>query len=152
MSRLPYYFYKIYHFLYQIKIPILPKVLMFINRIIFGAYIPPSCEIGNGTRFAYGGSGVVIHSKAIVGKGCIIGTGVTIGGRGKHSKGKNSPRIGDNVYISNGAKILGPVVIGNNCIIGANAVVIKDIDDNCVVAGVPARIIGINENQEDYYG
>lgn len=152
MSRLPYYFYKLYHFLYIIKIPILPKVFMFINRIIFGAYIPPSCQIGYGGRFAYGGSGVVIHGKAVIGSRCTIGTGVTIGGRGSHSKEKHPPIIGNNVYISSGAKILGSIVIGNNCIIGANAVVIKDVADNSVVAGVPARVIGINENSEEYYG
>lgn len=62
------------------------------------------------------------------------------------------PVIGDNVRISAGARILGPVRIGNNVIIGANAVVVKDVPDNCIVAGIPAKIIKENILMEDYEG
>ncbi len=78
----------------------------------------------------------------------MIGTNVTIGGK---SRWYEVPIIGDNVDISTGAKILGPVRIGNNVIIGANAVVVKDVPDNCVVAGIPAQIIQTNINPNEMY-
>lgn len=112
-----------------------------INRIIWGAYIPASCKIGKNTCFAYGGSGVVIHGSAIIGQSCNIGTCVTIGGRGEHSRGQHVPIIGNNVFIGTGAKILGSVRIGNNVVVGANAVVINDVEDNVTVAGMPAKVI-----------
>ena len=62
------------------------------------------------------------------------------------------PIIGDNVHISAGARILGPIKIGNNVIIGANAVVVKDVPDNCVVAGSPAKIIKENISLADFGG
>ncbi|WP_283640772.1 serine O-acetyltransferase [Mesonia mobilis] len=76
-----------------------------------------------------------------MGKNCMIGTQVTVGGKSGHFE---VPVIGDNVYLATGAKILGPIKIGNNVIVGANAVVIKDVPDNCVVAGIPAKIIKKN--------
>jgi serine O-acetyltransferase len=72
---------------------------------------------------------------------------VTIGGR---SKIKDLPIIGDNVLIGAGAKILGDVIIGNNVVIGANAVVVESVPDNCVAAGVPARIIKREICIDDY--
>ena len=68
----------------------------------------------------------------------MIGQGVTIGGK---SGWYEVPVIGDNVEINAGARVLGPVRIGNNVIIGANSVVVKDVPDKCVVAGIPAQII-----------
>ena len=147
MSRLPYYFYTVYNFLYKLNIPFLPKALMYINRILFGAYIPPSAAIGAGTKFSYGGSGVVVHTRAKIGKNCTIGPCSTIGGR---SKIYGVPRIGNNVYIGGGSKILGDIEIGDNVVIGANSVVIKSIESNSVAAGIPARVIKENINIEDY--
>lgn len=89
----------------------------------------------------------MIHSRAVIGKKCSIGTNVTIGGK---SRWYEVPVIGDNVYISSGAKILGPIRIGNNVTIGANAVVTKDVPDNCVVAGIPAKIIKMYNSSETY--
>lgn len=103
--------------------------------------------MGKGTKFGYGGIAVVIHARAVIGNNCIIGQCVTIGGKSKH---KNVPRIGNNVQISIGAKILGPITIGDNVIVGANAVVVKDVPANCIVAGVPAKIIRNNIRIEDY--
>ncbi|OPJ54918.1 serine acetyltransferase [Alkalithermobacter paradoxus] len=65
---------------------------------------------------------------------------VTLGGTGKDT-GKRHPTIGNNVIISAGTKILGPIYIGDNSKIGANAVVLKDIDANCTAVGIPARIV-----------
>lgn len=76
----------------------------------------------------------------------MIGQGVTIGGK---SGWYEVPVIGDNVHINAGAKIIGPVRIGDNVEIGANAVVVKDVPSNCVVAGIPARILRTNMTDED---
>jgi serine O-acetyltransferase len=73
---------------------------------------------------------------------------VTIGGR---SASIGVPVIGDNVYISTGAKVLGDITIGNNCVIGANAVVISNVPDNTVAAGVPAKVIKQNINPKDFF-
>ncbi|PRX70875.1 serine O-acetyltransferase [Bacillus sp. V-88] len=100
----------------------------------FNSFIPYTAEIGEGTRFGYGGVGMVIHKKAKIGKNCVISQNVTIGSRGP------LPIIGDNVFVAPGAKCIGGS-IGNNVVIGANSVVTKDIPDGCVVAGVPAKVI-----------
>jgi serine O-acetyltransferase len=60
------------------------------------------------------------------------------------------PVIGNDLFISTGAKIIGNVKVGNSCVIGANAVVLKDVPDNCVVAGIPAKIIKNNINMADF--
>lgn len=125
----------------------IPTILLYLNRILWGAYIPPSCLIGSKTKFGYGGSGVVIHNRVKIGKNCIINPGVTIGGR---SRIYEVPEIGDNVFIAGGAKILGNVKVGDNVIIGANAVVIDNVPDNCIVAGIPAKIIRTDINPKEY--
>jgi len=123
------------------KIPFLPFLIKFIIFIIYNCNIPYECILGKGTRFAYSGIGVVLHKRTRMGKNCMIGTQVTVGGKSGHFE---VPVIGDNVYLATGAKILGPIKIGNNVTVGANAVVIKDVPDNCVVAGIPAKIIKKN--------
>lgn len=136
------HWYRIAHWLYCHHVPLLPRLIYYTQYILFNSSVPSSCNIGRGTKFGYGGIGVVIHARAVIGKGCIIGQNTTIGGRSGHYE---VPKIGDNVEICAGARVLGPITIGNNVVIGANAVVIKDIPDNAVVAGVPAKIIRIND-------
>jgi serine O-acetyltransferase len=147
LSRIPYYFYKFYSILNKYRVPFVPAILMILNRLVFGAYVPPSCQLGSGTRFGYGGCAVVIHARAVIGKNCLIGPGVTVGGR---SKMDGVPVIGDNVYMAGGSKILGDIRIGKNVVIGANSVVISNVQDNCVVAGVPARVIKEDIHPSDY--
>jgi serine O-acetyltransferase len=136
-----YYLYKISNQLYKWRIPILPYIIKLIIFLLFNSSIPYQCKIGKGSRFGYGGIGVVIHKRAKIGANCSIGTGITIGGKSPHYE---VPIIGNNVYISTGSKILGPIKIGDNVIIGANAVVINNVPDNVIVAGVPAKIIRQN--------
>ncbi|PCI07045.1 MAG: serine acetyltransferase [Flavobacteriaceae bacterium] len=136
-----YKFYYIAHWLYKRKIPLLPKIIRLFIFLIYNSSIPYEAVIGKGSFFAYGGIGVVIHKKAIIGKNCLLGSNITIGGK---SGELNVPVIGDNVIISSGAKVLGPIKIGNNVSIGANAVVVKDFPNNVVVAGVPAKILKNN--------
>ncbi|MBD3807852.1 MAG: serine acetyltransferase [Epsilonproteobacteria bacterium] len=147
MSKIPYWIYFLSNFLYKLKVPVVPMIFVWINRILWGAYIPASCIIGKGTRFGYGGSSVVIHARAIIGKNCNIGPCVTIGGR---SKIHEVPKIGNRVYIGSGARVLGNVVIGDDVVIGANAVVIKDVPSGCIVVGIPAKIIKQGIRMEDY--
>ncbi|WP_148410515.1 serine O-acetyltransferase [Murimonas intestini] len=128
----------------------LESAAKFIQGIIFllyNSFIPYTCQIGQGTTFAYKGMGVVIHSKAKIGKNCIIAQQVTVGGR---SKIPEVPVIGDNVYLGAGAKVLGDINIGDECVIGANAVVIKNVESGCSVAGVPAKVIKRGIKMRDY--
>lgn len=97
-------------------------------------YINNSRPIGHGLLIQHGFSTIINHNS--IGNNCKIYQQVTIG-----YKGDDSPTIGDNVTICCGAKVIGGVTIGNDVIVGANAVVVKDIPDHCIVAGVPAVII-----------
>ena len=135
---------KIYYFsswLYRYKVPFIPRIMMNIMHIIYSCSIPYKASIGTGLKLGHGGIGVVINADVVIGKNCRIGTCVTIGGTNKNPI---VPKIGNNVVISTGAKVLGPVSIGNNVIVGANAVVINDVKSNCIVAGIPAKIIKDN--------
>lgn len=106
--------------------------------VIYNAVIPSEAEIGEGTIFAHGAVGTVIHPKAKIGKRVLITQGVTIGGKSILATGV--PDIGDDVYIGAGAKILGPIHIGNDSLIGANAVVVKSVPPGSLVVGVPGVI------------
>ncbi|TEA79948.1 serine O-acetyltransferase [Allopusillimonas ginsengisoli] len=130
--------FRLSNFLYRHKIPFLPKIIKGVNFILFNSVIPYSCVIGKKSKFAYGGIGVVLHSKSIIGEKVIIGQNVTIG---RQLDPMGVPRIGDNVYIAAGSRILGDITIGSNVIIGANSVVINSVPDNTIVAGVPAKVI-----------
>lgn len=128
------------------------KLSLYIDKLyclIFRNYIPGSCQLGKGTKLAYSGIGVVIHTEAKVGKYCIIGQNTTIGGR---SKSVSAPIIGDNVYIGAGSRILGDITIGDNVVIGANAVVIESLPSRCVAVGIPAKVIKNNIcSPRDYF-
>lgn len=139
------HWYRLSNFLYRHHIPFVPKFIYYIQYILFNSSVPASCKIGKGTKFGYGGIGVVIHARAEIGENCIIGQNTTIGGP---SGLYEVPKIGNKVEICAGARVLGPIKIGDNAIIGANAVVIKDVPKNAVVAGVPAKIIKYNNNEK----
>lgn len=118
--------------------------------LFHNSYVPYTAEIGKGTLLGYKGIGVIIHSNSKIGENCIIGSNVTLGGGNGPSKNKiamfneirrNVPVVGDRVYLATGAKIIGDVVIGNDAIIGANAVVRCDIPPGTVWGGVPAKFL-----------
>lgn len=113
----------------------------------FGIQIGYTVEIGPGFYIGHFG-GIIINSRVVIGKNCNISQGVTIGKMNRGDK-KGVPIIGDNVFMGPGAKIIGNIRIGNNAAIGANAVVINDVNDNEAVGGIPAKVLS-NEGSEGY--
>jgi serine O-acetyltransferase len=113
------------------------------NKLIikYGVQISLKADIGLGLELKHI-NGIVIGDGVKIGRNAVIYQQVTIGGQNLGDGIKNSyPYIGDNVIIFAGAKILGDVIIGNNSIVGANSVVIKNVDENSVYAGIPAKKI-----------
>lgn len=108
-------------------------------RHLTGIEIHPGATIGKGL-FIDHGMGVVIGETAEIGDNCTIYQGVTLGGTGK-DVGKRHPTLGDNVMIGAGAKVLGPVKIGSNSKIAANAVVLREVPENSTAVGIPAKVV-----------
>ena len=131
-------FHRVAHALDRVRIPVLPRLLMTLARGITGVEIHPAATIGPGL-FIDHGMGVVIGETSVVGRDVTLFQGVTLGGTGKE-RGKRHPTIGDRVVIGTGAKVLGNIHIGNDVMIGANAVVLRDVPDHSTVVGVPGRI------------
>lgn len=131
---------------YRKKIPYAPRLIRHLIFFLFHCKIPYDAIIGKNTRFAYQGSGILMVSKIRLGDNCVIGVNTSFVRKFPY---KDVPEIGNNVYISPGAVISGPVVIGNNVIIAPNSVVNKSIPDFAIVGGVPAKIIGWS-NKLDY--
>lgn len=135
------FIYRIAHFLRELKIPYLPRFISLIARLVTAIDIHPGAKMGRGIIIDHG-IGVVIGETAEVGDGCIIYQGVTLGGTGKGGKGqKRHPTLKSHIVVGSGAKILGPITIGNNVRIGANSVVLTDVGDDCTVVGIPGRVV-----------
>ncbi len=130
--------YRIAHLLAQGYVPVLPRLIMSVVRWLTGIEIHPAATIGRGL-FIDHGMGVVIGETAVIGADVTLFQGVTLGGTGKH-RGKRHPTLGDRVVIGAGAKVLGNIVIGENSMVGANAVVVRDVPAHSTVVGVPGRI------------
>lgn len=133
-------FYRISHFFYRIKLLFIARLISQIARFLTGIEIHPGAQIGRRLMIDHG-MGIVIGETAIIGDDCTIYHQVTLGGTGKE-KLKRHPTIGNNVLIGAGAKLLGPIIIEDNVKIGAGAVVLKSVESNSTVVGVPVdRII-----------
>ncbi len=120
------FFHCIAHFLYNSKLFFIARFVADISRTITGIEIHPGAKIGERLVIDHG-VGCVIGETAIVGNDCIIFHGVTLGGV-KFDKIKRHPTVGNHVLIGTGAKILGPIHIGDHAKIGANAVVMHDVE------------------------
>ena len=119
------------------KIPFIPRLISQVSRFITGIEIHPGAKIGK-RFFIDHGMGIVIGETAIIGDDVMMYHGVTLGGHGwwVDKKGsKRHPTIGNNVTLGMGCKVLGPVVVGNNSKIGAEAMIIKDVPANSTVVG-----------------
>jgi serine O-acetyltransferase len=131
--------HRVAHLLYRLHIPVVPRIISQIGRLLTQIEIHPGADIGKGF-FIDHGAGVVIGETAEIGDNVTIYQGVTLGGTGMQ-KGKRHPTIGDNVVIGASAIILGAITIGDNSRIGAAAVVTKSVPANSTVVGNPARIV-----------
>ncbi len=132
-------FHRLAHFLYGFKLYFLARLVSEISRFLTLIEIHPGAKIGK--RFVIDhGAGVVIGETAEVGDDCWIYHGVTLGGVSTNQV-KRHPTLGNGVLVGAGAKVLGPIVLGDGVKVGANSVVNKDVPAHTTVAGVPARTI-----------
>lgn len=132
-------FHRIAHWFYKCHLFFLARLISQIARFFTGIEIHPGAKIGR-RLFIDHGMGIVIGETATIGNDCTIYHGVTLGGTGKDKK-KRHPDLGDNVLVGCGAKILGPIKIGDNVKIGANSVVLKDVQKNTTIVGIPGKEI-----------
>lgn len=121
-------------------------ILKRISEMLTGIEIGSNAEIGKGIYIAHMGSIVIAHDSK-VGDYPSFHQGVTVGGAGRGDN-YGSPIIGDHVYFGAGAKVIGKIKVGNNVMIGANSVVVKDTPDNVVVGGVPAKVISYEGSRD----
>jgi serine O-acetyltransferase len=131
--------HRVSHWLWERGAKVAARTLGEITRILTGVDIHPGAILGTGL-FIDHATGVVIGETAEVGDDVMIYHGVTLGGTGGDT-GKRHPTIGDRVIIGAGAKVLGPIKIGDDSRIGANAVVVKEVPSSSVVVGVPGQIV-----------
>lgn len=127
------------HYFYRHRWFTIARIISQASRFFTGIEIHPGAKIGN-RLFIDHGMGVVIGETCEIGDDVLIYQGVTLGGSGKE-KGKRHPTIGNNVVIGSGAKILGSFKIGDQCNIGANSVVLKEIPFDSTVVGIPGKIV-----------
>jgi serine O-acetyltransferase len=131
--------HRLAHRFYRRKLFFIARCISQISRLFTGIEIHPGAQIGEGL-FIDHGMGVVIGETCEIGKNCTIYQGVTLGGTG-HETGKRHPTIGNNVMVGTGAKVLGPIKIGDNCKIGGGSVVLHDVEPYSTVVGVPGRAV-----------
>lgn len=127
------------HFLWQSGFQWLARMLSQFGRWITGIEIHPGAVIGR-RFFIDHGMGIVIGETAEIGDDCTLYHGVTLGGT-TWKKEKRHPTLGDNVVVGAGAKILGPIKIGDNARVGSNSVVVKDVPEGATVIGIPGRVV-----------
>ena len=135
------------HWFYNHKMPFLARAISQRSAHKTGIEIHPGAKIGRRVVIDHG-HGIVIGETAEVGDDVMIYQGVTLGGTGKDI-GKRHPTVESGVMIGAGAKVLGPITIGKNAKIAAGAVVVKDVEPNCTVVGVPGEIVRIDGERVD---
>ena len=142
-------FYRAAHALWLGGHKVLARFVSQTARFLTGIEIHPGAKIGRGL-FIDHGAGVVIGETAEIGDNCTLYQGVTLGGTGK-DVGKRHPTLGSNVMVGSGAKVLGPMEIGDNVKIAANAVVLEAIPSDCTAVGIPARVVRRNGAKVDNF-
>ena len=138
-------FYRYSHFFYKFNLKFLAYLIYYLSRVLYSVDIHPAAIIEPGVVIDHG-IGTVIGSTAFVGSKTVIYHGVTLGAK-EITTGKRHPTIGRNVLIGAGAKVLGPIIVGDNVKIGANSVVLKNVPANVTVVGIPAKIVEKSKNE-----
>jgi len=133
------WFYRMNHWLWNHGLFLLARWLSEVARWLTGIEIHPGARIGR-RLFIDHGMGVVIGETSVIGDDVTLYQGVTLGGTGKEH-GKRHPTLEDNVVVGGGAKILGNIIVGKNCRIGAGSVVLRNVPENSTVVGVPGHIV-----------
>jgi len=141
--------YRFTHLLWRYKLYWLARFISTLARWITGIEIHPGAVIGR-RFFIDHGMGVVIGETSEIGDDCMMYHGVTLGGT-SWNKVKRHPTLKDGVIIGAGAKILGPITLGKNVRVGSNSVVVKSIDDNCTVVGIPGRVLEKKVSDDDQF-
>ena len=138
---MPTFLYRLSHFFHLSHLGAIGKFLSCLNQVLFGIEIASSCHIGPGLFLPHT-HGTVIGAWTI-GSNVTIYQGVTLGARSLdfNPGPATRPTVGDGVCIGAGAKVLGGIVLGDNCRVGANSVVLSDLPPGCLAVGVPARVI-----------
>ncbi|MGB0320281.1 MAG: serine O-acetyltransferase, partial [Cycloclasticus sp.] len=129
--------HRLNHWLWNANLKFISRFLAYFSRWLTGIEIHPGAAIGK-RFFIDHGMGVVVGETAIIGDDCTLYHGVTLGGT-SWQKGKRHPTLGNGVVVGAGAKVLGPIVIGDNARIGSNAVVIRTVPEETTVIGIPGR-------------
>lgn len=132
--------YRIANFLYRKNFKRFGRIIMGITQLLTSVDIHPRATIGRRV-FLDHAVGIVVGSTTVIGDDVLIYQGVTLGGVSLEKNTKRHPTIKNNVVIGSGAKVLGDIVVGDNCRIGSNSVVVKDVPDNLTAVGIPARVI-----------
>jgi serine O-acetyltransferase len=133
--------HRVAHALRAAGVPLAPRAIAYLSRAITGVEIHPAARIG-GEFFIDHGSGVVIGETAEIGERVTLYQGVTLGGTG-FQRGKRHPTLGDNVTVGSGAKLLGPIAVGDGAKIGANTVVVEDVPPGSTVIGNPGHPVRV---------
>lgn len=133
--------HRVAHAMRDAGVPVAPRVIAYFSRAVTGVEIHPAAKIG-GEFFIDHGSGVVIGETAEVGERVTLYQGVTLGGTGLQP-GKRHPTLGDNVTVGSGAKLLGPISVGDGAKIGANTVVVEDVPPGSTVVGNPGHPVKV---------
>jgi serine O-acetyltransferase len=131
--------HRLAHRLYLRQVPVLPRLVSHFNRWITGIEIHPGARLGRRLTI-YHGMGIVIGETAEIGDDVLLYQGVTLG-NARFQRGKRHPTVGNNVVIGAGAKVLGPITVGDGARVAAGAVVVNDVPPNTTAAGVPAKAI-----------
>ena len=151
------FFHRIANFFSIAKLDLIARIISQFSRFLTGIEIHPKAKIGE-NLFIDHGMGVVIGETSEIGNNVTIYHMVTLGGispsinSDDQRNSKRHPTLMDNVVVGSGAQVLGPVVVGKNAKIGANAVVTKDVPENAVMVGIPAKNVGIASDEFKPYG
>ena len=150
-------FHQVAHFFCVAKFDLIARVISQFSRFLTGIEIHPKAKIGK-NLFIDHGMGVVIGETSEIGDNVTIYHSVTLGGispsidSDSQRDVKRHPTLKDNVVVGSGAQVLGPIAVGKNAKIGANAVVTKDVPENAVMVGIPAKNVGTTTEEFKPYG